>query len=264
MVVTPSLARGAVREAVRVNGAKWEGMHRELQRTRIKAPPTFRRFGDWFRTYRRIHEQVSILIICGLIGRRRGALTAFNPLFIEVGQGWVLKIQRVSLEITPGRVERFDSELLPVTIDGHALERMFQRTDSIKWSVVRDCLATAIMFMNTAIHAYGEAGCKQCALPAEKGLLVGEVVEGELALNTYLSATTLQPKWDKLLSDINIFGINQKDLIHVSALTGNVDAGVALTTVLGAGKHKWLLDPYARGVDRMEEAWRSRDTAEDL
>ena len=112
----------------------WEA----LKRTRIRAPSTYRLFDEWFRKYRGIHEQAALLIVFGKIGRRRGAFAAFTPLFEEAGGGWDLKIRQISMKFSPGRVEQVSVESMPVTISGHALERMFQRTDSIQWPVVRD------------------------------------------------------------------------------------------------------------------------------
>ena len=49
-------------------------------------------------------------------------------------------------------------------------------------TAIRDCLAGATLFLNAGIAAYTALGCKQCAIPAEKGLLLGQVIEDRLAL----------------------------------------------------------------------------------
>ena len=99
MFVTPSLAHGAVREAVRLSSAKFDAMWAALRRTRIEAPSTYRGFDEWFRKYRGIHEQAALLIVFGRIGRRRGAFAAFTPLFEDVVGGWDLKIRQISLRL---------------------------------------------------------------------------------------------------------------------------------------------------------------------
>ncbi len=263
MFVTPSLAHGAVREAVRLNSAKFDAMWAALRRTRIEAPSTYRRFDEWFRKYRGIHEQAALLIVFGRIGRRRGAFTAFTPAFEEVDGGWDLRIRQISLKFSPGCLEQISVENLPVTISGHALERMFQRTNSIEWPVIRDCLASATVLLHTAIRAYVAAGCKQCAIPAEKGLLVGQVVGRKLVLRTFLPELALQPKWQTLLSDLNTFIAKHKLAIETAALAPDDEPAIALRALLTLRKHQWLLEPYLPGVDPLEDAWRSRETAAD-
>jgi len=95
-----------------------------------------------------------LLIVFGRIGRRGGAFSAFTPEFEEVEGGWDLKIRQLALKVSPGCLEQISWERLPVTISGHALERMFQRTNSIEWPVIRDCLASATLLLNAAIPAY--------------------------------------------------------------------------------------------------------------
>jgi hypothetical protein len=259
MIVTASLARGAVREAVRLSSAQFDAMWEKLARTDIQAPATHRRFGEWFRKHRAIHDEAALLIVFGKIGRRRGAFSAFTPLFEEAGGGWGLEIKQLSVHFSPGKMEHISLETLPVAIDGHALERMFQRTDSIQWLAVRDCLAAATVFLNTAIPAYIAAGCKQCAIPAEKGLLVGHVIGDRLMLKTFLPAAQLQTKWQALLSDLNAFTAQHKAAIETAALVADDEAATGLASLLRARKHKWLQDSYIPGADALEDAWRSRD-----
>lgn len=261
MLVTPSLASGAVKEAARSNSAAVSAMLNELKRRRIKAPATYRRFNEWFRTNRHLHEHCALLIVFGAIARRGGAFSAFMPLFQEGGGGWELEIRQLSVRFSPGQLEFVSLERMPVTISGHALERMFQRNGTIQWSMVRDCLAAATLLLNAAVPAYVAAGCRQCAIPAEKGLLVGQVVAGELALRTFLPALDLRPRWQSLLSDLTNFPVKHKQAVEVSALTSDNEAANALQTLLRSGKHDWLFDPYVPGVDARDEAWRSKESA---
>ena len=259
MVVTNSLARGAVREAVRLNKSRVDSMLASLRRERIRAPATHRRFDEWFRTQRHVYEEAALLIVFGKIGRRRGAFSAFWPQFREFEGAWMLDITHLSIVFSPGRLEQVGLELLPVSISGHALERMFQRTDSIQWVSVRDCLAGATLFLNAAIPAYIAARCNQCVIPAEKGVLVGQVVDGSLALRTFLPASALQPRWQTTLSDLNNFSVQHKLAIDTAALTSDDAASVALQELLTTAKYEWLRDRYAPGIDLMEEAWRSKE-----
>jgi hypothetical protein len=261
MIVTPRLAHGAVREAVRSNCEKLDSMVESLRQTRIKAPSTYRRFDEWFRKYKKIYEPVALLIVFGKIGRRRGAFSAFTASFAEIGGEWELEIKQLCITFSPGEIEHVALKSLPVTISGHALERMFQRTASIQWSVVRDCLAGATLMFNAAVPAYVAAGCKQCAVPAEKGMLVGQVVDGKLMLRTFLPDVPLQPKWHTLLSDLNAFIADHKTAIGTSALADDEEAAYALKALLVEKKHSWLLEPYAPGVDQLQNAWRSRQSA---
>lgn len=263
MIVTPSLASGAVREAARSSSAAAREMLIALERTGIEAPPTYRRFDEWFRKHRVIHEQCALLIVFGKIARRRGAFSAFMPVFGEDSGGWELEIRQLSVKFSPGYLEHVSMKRLPVTISGHALERMFQRTGSIQWSMVRDCLADAALLLNAAIPAHVAAGCKQCAIPAEKGLLVGRVVGSELAFRTFLPGLALQPKWQMLLSDLTKFPVEHKQAVETSALTSDDEAESAMKTLLGSGKHKWLFEPFAPGVDPLNEAWHSKETTAD-
>ena len=263
MLVTPRLASGAVREAARLNSLAAKAMMDALKRETFKAPATYRRFDAWFRRHRAIHEHCALLIVFGSIGRRRGAFSAFLPVFAEGGGRWELEIQQMSARFVPGDFEHIGVKRLPVTISGHALERMFQLTGSIQWSMVRDCLAAAALLLNAAIPAYIGAGCKQCAIPAGKGLLVGHVVEGELQLRTFLPGTELRPKWRLLLSDLETFPVKHRQAIETAALIADDDAANALQTVLGSAQHQWLLEPYAPGVDPVNEAWHSRETTPD-
>lgn len=259
MLVTPSLASGAVREAARATSAAAKVLFNTLERKPFKAPETFRRYKVWFRRHRIIHEHCAVLIVFGTIGRRRGAFSAFMPVFEEDGVGWELEIRQLSLEFLPGDIELAAVRRLPVTISGHALERMFQRTGSIQWSTIRDCLAAAALLLNAAVAAYIAAGCKQCAIPAEKGLLVGQVVDGRLDLRTFLPELDLQPKWRKLLSDLSKFLVEHKQAVHTSALTSDDEAANALITLFSSERHKWLCEPYSPSVDPLNQAWRSKE-----
>ncbi len=258
MVITTSLAHGAVREAVRLNIAKVEAMLAAQKRSPFKAPATYRRFDEWFRLQRRIFEQAALLIVFGKIGRRRGAFTAFIPAFQETDGIWELEIEQLSVQFSPGHLERLHQERLAVTLSGHALERMFQRTESIEWPVIRDCLAGATLFLNAGIAAYTAMGCKQCAIPAEKGLLLGQVIEDRLALQTFVPGHELQPKYRTLMADLDQFVTRHHDAVETSALTSDPEAAAVLQELLSRGPHRWMMEPYTPGVDPGDKAWDSR------
>ena len=258
MVITASLAHGAVREAVRLNIAKVEAMWDAQMRSPIMAPATHRRFDEWFRLQRRIFEQAALLIVFGKIGRRRGAFSAFIPSFQETDGIWELDIEQISVQFSPGRLERMDIEPLAVSVSGHALERMFQRTESIEWPVIRDCLAGATLFLNAGIAAYRAMGCRQCAIPAGTGLLLGQVIEDRLALRTFVPGHELQPRYRTLMSDLDQFMTRHHEAVEASALTPDPQAATVLQELLSRGPHKWMMEPYTPGVDPRDKAWDSR------
>ena len=103
MIVTQSLAHGAVREAVRLTSEKVDAMWKALERVGIDAPSTYRRFDEWFRKYRGIYERAALLIVFGKIGRRRGAFSAFTPAFEEVAGDVVEREVLADVMPFPGR-----------------------------------------------------------------------------------------------------------------------------------------------------------------
>lgn len=260
MHITPSLAHGVLREAILSTSKRAETLANVLARKKGRTPPTFRRFDEWFRVQRGIHEKAALLIVFGMVGRRRGAFSAFLPQFKESDGEWELDIKKLFIQFSPGCLEGFNFDRLQVTISGHALERMFQRTDSIHWAVIRDCLASATLFLNAAIPAYVAKGCKQCVIPAGKGLLVGHVTEGELRLRTFLPNSNLQPKWQSMSSSLGKAVSQQQDAFNAAVLISDEDATDGIKRLLDQPEFKILHTEYFPGVDRMEAAWRSKET----
>lgn len=257
MVVTQSLAKGTLREVIR----KQRDMHRELlvriTRIGLEPPSTKRRYAEWFRKRTAIHEKEALLIAHGMVGRRTGAFAAYSLDFLEHDRGWTALVSVIYIEFCSQSIERFESETLPVTISGHALERLFQRTDSVDWSVVRDYLAGAILFANAVAPAWLKSGCAQCAVLAEKGMLVGHVGDDALYLRTFLPETQLGARWGALYRDLQIFSEQNRPVINAAALGSNDDACAAFGQFLESGSHRWLFQPYIPGKDLEEDAWRA-------
>ena len=258
MVVTQSLAKGVVREVIRNQYQTREELVARIRRVRIKPPSTKRRFADWFRERVSIHEKEALLIAHGMVGRRTGAFAAYSLNFVENEKEWSATIAILYIEFSPQRIERIVSETLPVIISGHALERAFQRTDSIDWSVVREYLAGAVLFANAVASAWLASGCKQCAVLAEKGMLVGQIVDGTIHLRTFLPETQLGARWGALYCDLKDFLAEHEQMIHAAALGSNEDANLAFGNLLATGNRRWLYQPYVPGKDREEDAWRAR------
>lgn len=258
MVVTVSLARGAVRAAAETQSrASAEALAR-CDKVGFEPPATLRRFAEWFRKQRTIHEKHALLIVFGMIGRRRGAFSAYFPHFEEIDTEWNLSIHRLHLEISPGKFDAMDQTELPAKISGHALERMFQRTNTIEWAVIRDCLAGATLFLNAVAAAYVDSGCKNCAIPAEKGMLVGQITDGILHLRTFLPDSQLNPKWQSLYDELLAFSASNRAAINSAALAPDDAAGRLFSELLKSGKRGWLFVPYVPGNDPMEDAWRQK------
>lgn len=258
MVITDSLARGLVREAVAVQSRRARRAWEELNRARTPVPDSLRGFGKWFREQQRIFQSKAILIAYGTVGRRRGTFSSFMPAFVEAPRGWVLEIDRLTVAFTPGRLERLELERLPVTICGHALERIFQRVQTLRWTEVRDCLAGAVIFAAAAVEPYVSGGFRQCALPAERGLLVGQVERDRLSLNTFLPADDLNPKWAALLRDFRALLETQSQAFHVAAASASADPAHLVSECLQRERHRWLRMPYVPSADPMEDAWDAR------
>ncbi len=258
MVVTQSLARGAVREAVRAQSERQAALIKRLRASGVRAPCTRRGFDRWFRKRKAIHEREALLIANGMVGRRVGALAVYSLWFHEAAAGWTAEISGWQIEFSPGRIERSDWVPLPAEISGHALERMFQRTDTIAWSVVRDCLAGATLQILALSPAWIASGARQCAVLAERGMLVGFVAEGKLALRTFLPGLGLAPRWDALYVDLQAFAEANAQPITQAALGAGEEAQAALLKFLADPKRRWLHYPYVPGEDPLEDAWRKR------
>lgn len=259
MVVTASLARGVVRAAANDSSRAWENALAKLQKHDFSPPATLRGFSKWFRTHNVIFEKYALLFVYGMVERRRGRHCVYLPDFEEIDGGWILTVSAVSLDCTPGWIGEAKKIELPGLISGHALERMFQRADTINWSIIRDCLAGATLFLNAVASAYLESGYKRCAIIAEKGLLVGQVSGGVLQLRTFLPSSNLNPKWQSLYDDLVDFSLRNKEEINNSALTQGKDAAHLFRTFLESRKHSWLQNAYVPGEDPLEEAWQSRE-----
>jgi hypothetical protein len=93
VVVTNSLARGLVRDAIARQsvrcGAAWE----RLRQSGVRAPASFRRFREWFDWLDRTFQGRAVLIARGHVGRRRGFFVSYMPAFGEDERGWVLRIE---------------------------------------------------------------------------------------------------------------------------------------------------------------------------
>lgn len=263
MVVTVSLARGAVRAAAERQSRLSATALAQLKKLGYEAPATLRRYAEWFRKHQAAHEKHALLIVFGMIGRRTGAFSAYLPQFQEIDGAWNLGIHLLQFEFSPGNLQSVEMRRLPVRISGHALERMFQRTNTVEWPVIRDCLAGATLFLNAAMAAYRDSGCRRCAIPAEKGTLVGQVADGVMNLRTFLPDSNLSPKWQSLYDDLRTFAANNTEEINRAALAPDDHASRLLGEVLKLGKFRWLSLPYSPGHDPLEDAWASKGAAPD-
>ena len=261
MVVTQSLAKGVVREVIRRQCETRGELIARIKKVRIRPPSTKRRFAEWFRERVSIHEKEALLIAHGMVGRRTGAFAAYSLNFVESESDWRGRIAILYIEFSPQRIERIVSETLPVIISGHALERVFQRTESIDWKNVRDCIAGATLFANAVASAWLASGCKQCAVLAEKGMLVGHVEDDAIHLRTFLPETQLGARWEALYRDLKDFSEEHEEMINAAALGSNEDASLAFSHFLESGKHRWLFQSYVAGKDCEEVAWRAREQA---
>jgi len=259
MVVTQSLAKGVLREVVRKQSDTREELSARMRIAGLRPPSTKRGFAGWFRERVAIHEREALLIVHGMAGRRTGAFAAYSPTFLEHDSAWTVQISLLYIEFRPGRIDRIETETLPVTISGHALERMFQRTDSIDWRITRDCLAGAVLFANAAARAWLESGCEQCAVLAEKGMLVGRIVDGTLHLRTFLPESQLGARWSALHRDLKAYSEEHKQAINAAALGSSDDVGNVFGQLLESGSHRWLFRSYAPGEDPDEDAWRAHE-----
>jgi hypothetical protein len=261
MVVTQSLAKGAVREAMRRHIETGQDLFNRLRKTGIEPPSTRRRYAEWFRNHAAVFEKDALLIAHSVPNRRKGAFAAYRLESLESDGDWRVKITVLRIEFSPGRMERLDTETLPVTISGHALERVFQRTDSIDWRVIRDYLAGAILFANAVGPAWLKSSSQQCAVLAEKGMLVGQVVDHALRLRTFLPETQLGVRWEALYRELNAFSAEHKQAINAAALGLRDEASIAFNQFLESGRHRWLFRPYIPGEDVEEDAWRRQEPA---
>jgi hypothetical protein len=258
MVITASFARGAVRAAVERHAEYFTRFLDQLHREKLTPPSTLRRFPEWFRRRVAIHQRVAFLIVHGMVRRRSGVFVAFHPEFTKTDFGWNLGIYWLRFVVSPGMVDDIDRGRLPVEISGHALERMFQRTDAIEWRVIRECLAGATAFINAFASVYANSACRQCAVPAERGLLVGQIEDGTLRLRTFLPDAPLGYRWQALYDDLTRFVTANLDAINAAVLSPDDALKERFANVLRGGSHRWLTKPYVAEEDPMEDAWRSR------
>jgi len=262
VVVTQSLARGAVREAVRAQSERHAALIMRLRASGVRAPSTRRRFQQWFREREAIHEREALLIAYGMARRRVGAFAFYSPRFLEAAAGWNAEITRCHVEFSPGRIERCEWGALPAEISGHALERMFQRTDTIEWSVIRDCLADATLQILALAPAWIASGARQCAVLAERGMLVGQVADRKLALRTFLPGDGLAPRWASLHADLEAFAETNAQPIKQAALGAGEEAHAKILEFLADSKRRWLHHPYVPCEDPLEDAWSTRPCTE--
>ena len=259
MVVTASFARGAIRAAAeRHSKAASKAYAEDRKPGGIKPPATMRRFPEWFRKCCARHEKHALLTVFGMVGRRKGRFTAHCPRFIETDKGWKVELYEIYLEASPGQLDAIGRRDLPTQISGHALERMFQRIGTINWATIRDCLAGATWFLNAVATPYLQSEWKQCAIPAERGILVGQIGEDIIHLRTFLPDSDLNSKWRSLYDDLLAFSSSNKESIDKAALASDDAAGTAFSDLLESGRHGWLKDAYMPVDDPLDDAWRCR------
>ncbi len=259
MVVTTSLARGAVRAAVERHNEAHADFHSRIDKTSFAPPSTLRRFEEWLRKRTAVHDRHALLIYRGMIRRRSAAFVAFHPIFMPHEPGWNLGIYELRIVISPGKIETLKTTDLPIQISGHALERMFQRTNEIRWSVIREYLASAIAFSVAVLPAYIESGCKQCAIPADRGLLVGQITDRTIRLQTFLPDTQLAFRWQALNDGLVRFSSEHQEAIAAAGILHDEELALGFQRFLGENRYSWLFKPYVQGVDSLEDAWRSRE-----
>lgn len=255
MVVTVSLARGLLREAVERQSKGSRRAMGRLQEFGFAVPATMRGFRRWFEERAKLFQGHALLIVHGTTGRREGVFAAYLPVFIATAKGWELEVDRFAIRIAPDRLLDVTVARLPLRISGHALERTFQRAGTIEWTEVADCLGAALTFASLAAPAYANAGLRQCAVPAEKGLLVGAVKGGALQLRTFLPATDLSPRWAALHRDLVGAYRDRLSDFHAAAAVPSTNVPEALAAVLASPAHRWLREAYAEGLDRLAPAW---------
>jgi len=258
MIVTQSLARGAVRAAARMHSEASSAACARLEKSGVSAPATRRGYKAWFLKYKAMFERDALLIAFGGVSRRGGAFCAYSPVFVESERGWDLGIRSLGIEFSPGHVTAIEQATVPVRISGHALERMFQRINTIGWPEVRECLATAVHFVVAVGQEYCAAGYRQCAIPAEKGMLVGQVDADELILRTFLPASQLSPKWSALYDDLRGFHAESEKSMEAAVLVSDQQLRADFRRLLAAGAHQWLRRGYVHGEDPLAGAWRLR------
>jgi hypothetical protein len=260
MVVTASLARGAVRAAVEKHCETQSDLHTRIRRTGMKPPSTMRRFDEWLRKHTAVHERDALLIASGMIRRRSAAFAAYHPNFKTQDIGWNLSVFTYRFVISPGRIDEYDQGMLPLEISGHALERIFQRTNEIAWAVVRDYLASAVTFANAVLPGFSLANCKQCAIPADRGMFVGQMDGGALKLKTFLPDSQLGLRWQALYNGLNDFAAQHRDAINGATITPDQELARSFKEFLCCGRYSWIFRPYVPGEDPLEDAWRSRES----
>jgi hypothetical protein len=258
MVVTASLARGALRAAVERQSQTMGVFLERMQQAGVRSPSTARRFGAWVKERQSLHERNALLILHGMVRRRSIGFAAFHPTFSERPGGWAMGILAFRIAVSPRRVESHHVQELPVEISGHALERIFQRTNEIQWNVVRDYLATATAFTNAVAGAYVASGCLQCAIPADRGLLVGQIEDRRLKLRTFLPEGDLGLRWQRLSDGLLDFEEAHRNSIHAAGITNDETVAPSFGQFLRQGHFSWLFRPYVPGEDPYQEAWRSR------
>lgn len=261
MVVTSSLARGLVRDAIRRQSARCDAAWTRLRESGVRAPASFRRFREWFDRLDRTFQGRAVLIAKGHVGRRRGFFVSYMPEFDDEDRGWVMRLASLRIVCEPGRIVDFQISRLPLAVCGHALERMFQRGETVEWSAVRDALADGLIFFSAAHRAYVEGGYRQAPLPVADGFLVGELADGVLLCKTFLQAETLNARRAALLRDFRALLQNHFDAFQLAAACGDGEATPYVAACLAAPKHAWLRKPHEPGEDWVGEAWGSRELA---
>jgi hypothetical protein len=136
---------------------------------------------------------------------------------------------------------------------------MFQRTHEIQWKAIREYLASAVAFSVAVLPAYLESGCEQCAVPADRGLLVGQITDRTIRLRTFLPDTQLGLKWQALNDGLVRFAADHRDAMAAAGIQHDEELCLNFRKFLQGGRYSWLFKPYEPGTDSLEEAWRSKE-----
>jgi hypothetical protein len=167
----------------------------------------------------------------------------------------VLQFGRFLIEFELSLLLRCDFERLPVVIFGHALERMFQRTGTLRWADVRLGLEEVALFCSIAARPYLDGPYRQCAVPTASGLLVGDVERARLVLKTFLSAATMSGERARLRAELLALREADPKPFDLAAVAACAESEAAVAEILARPSNRWLRERYVPRVDPDEAAW---------
>lgn len=163
------------------------------------------------------------------------------------------------------RAGLFDPTAEPVlTVNEHAIERLFQRLNVREPAAVREELHDAIFMAIYLLAAAKAARLLQVVLPTRSGAFLCSIESGDLVAKTWIASPDAPCRHTEPAQLARQFFGAAGGEQHLAAEIGALPLNAPLSLIeppeglgVALGHIDWLSEPYSRRADPVGDAWRS-------